>query len=271
MCLKATDYPNPDGRGESSIGAEHLPGLGRDVIARRIETEYHRFPALKTRRQILGGSLSGGERQMLAVSRGMMMAPKLLMLTRHRWAWLRRHLQRILAALGELAKSGMAVLMVEQKTSALQIADRAYVLKTGPLFITPRPQTFASDVGCVPALYELMRPARLLRDPFTAVDVERLAGDDPRPRRGEEHHRVRDVVLRRDQAERDAGLEIGALLWCIHNAAGQRCVDKRGTNAVDPDPMRRKLDCQRLGQAFHGVFGHAVDGAIGGSDMAHLG
>jgi branched-chain amino acid transport system ATP-binding protein len=114
-----------------AIGAEHLPGLGRGEIARRIETEYQRFPVLQVRRQILGGSLSGGEQQMLAMSRGLMMAPKLLMLDEPSLGLAPQALQRILAALGELAKSGMAVLMVEQKTSALQIADRAYVLKNG--------------------------------------------------------------------------------------------------------------------------------------------
>jgi branched-chain amino acid transport system ATP-binding protein len=114
-----------------AIGAEHLPGLDRGEIARRIETEYQRFPVLQSRRQILGGSLSGGEQQMLAVSRGLMMAPKLLMLDEPSLGLAPQALQRILAALGELAKSGMAVLMVEQKTSALQIADRAYVLKNG--------------------------------------------------------------------------------------------------------------------------------------------
>jgi branched-chain amino acid transport system ATP-binding protein len=114
-----------------AIGAEHLPGLGRGEISRRIDTEYRRFPVLKSRRQIPGGSLSGGEQQMLAVSRGLMMAPKLLMLDEPSLGLAPQALQRILAALGELAKSGMAVLMVEQKTSALQIADRAYVLKNG--------------------------------------------------------------------------------------------------------------------------------------------
>jgi branched-chain amino acid transport system ATP-binding protein len=116
-----------------AIGAEHLSGLGRGEIARRIETEYRRFPVLQSRRQVLGGSLSGGEQQMLAVSRGLMMAPKLLMLDEPSLGLAPQALQRILAALGELAKSGMAVLMVEQKTSALQIANRAYVLKNGAI------------------------------------------------------------------------------------------------------------------------------------------
>ena len=70
---------------------------------------------------------------MLAVSRGLMMAPKLLMLDEPSLGLAPQALQRILAALGELARTGMAVLMVEQKTSALQIADRAYVLKNGAI------------------------------------------------------------------------------------------------------------------------------------------
>ncbi len=70
---------------------------------------------------------------------------------------------------------------------------------------------------------------------------------------------------------RDAGFEIGALLWRIHAAAGKRRFNKRRANAVAPDPMWRKLDRHGLGQAFYGVFGHTVDGAIGGSDMAHPG
>jgi branched-chain amino acid transport system ATP-binding protein len=116
-----------------SIGAEQQPGLSRDEIVRRMDAEYERFPVLKTRRQILGGSLSGGEQQMLAVSRGLMMAPKLLMLDEPSLGLAPQALQRILAALGALARTGMAVLMVEQKTSALQIADRAYVLKNGAI------------------------------------------------------------------------------------------------------------------------------------------
>ena len=89
-----------------AIGAEHLPGLGRDEIARRIESEYRRFPVLNTRGRILGGSLSGGEQQMLAVSRGLMMAPKLLMLDEPSLGFAPQALQRILAALGELRKIG---------------------------------------------------------------------------------------------------------------------------------------------------------------------
>ncbi len=115
------------------IGAQHLDGVSRDELDRRLDAEFSRFPVLKERRDVPGGSLSGGEQQMLAVSRGLMMAPKLLMLDEPSLGLAPQALQRILSALGELAKTGIAVLMVEQKTAALQIADRAYVLKNGAI------------------------------------------------------------------------------------------------------------------------------------------
>lgn len=115
------------------IGAQHLDGVSRAELDRRLDTEFSRFPVLKERRDVPGGSLSGGEQQMLAVSRGLMMAPKLLMLDEPSLGLAPQTLQRILSALGELAKTGIAVLMVEQKTAALQIADRAYVLKNGAI------------------------------------------------------------------------------------------------------------------------------------------
>lgn len=118
------------------IGAAHLPDIAAAEIERRIEAEYERFPVLKSRRDIPGGSLSGGEQQMLAVSRGLMMAPKLLMLDEPSLGLAPQIIHRILAALGRLARAGMCVLLVEQKTTALEVADRAYVLKNGAIVHT---------------------------------------------------------------------------------------------------------------------------------------
>jgi branched-chain amino acid transport system ATP-binding protein len=115
------------------IGALHMPGITSEEMARRLEREYQRFPVLKTRRNLAGGSLSGGEQQMLAVSRGLMMAPKLLMLDEPSLGLAPQIIERILGALSGLARSGIAVLLVEQKTMALDIADRAYVLKNGAI------------------------------------------------------------------------------------------------------------------------------------------
>lgn len=125
------------------IGASHLPGITQETIARRLEAEYERFPVLKTRRSLSGGSLSGGEQQMLAVSRGLMMAPKLLMLDEPSLGLAPQMVQRILSALAGLARSGISVLLVEQKTMALEIADHAYVLKNGAIVHSAA----ASDIG----------------------------------------------------------------------------------------------------------------------------
>ena len=125
------------------IGASHLPGISKDVIAGRLEQEYVRFPVLKTRRGLAGGSLSGGEQQMLAVSRGLMMAPKLLMLDEPSLGLAPQMVRRILAALAGLAKSGISVLLVEQKTMALEIADHVHVLKNGAIVYSAA----AADVG----------------------------------------------------------------------------------------------------------------------------
>jgi branched-chain amino acid transport system ATP-binding protein len=102
-------------------------------MARRLEQEYARFPVLKTRRRLAGGSLSGGEQQMLAVSRGLMMAPKLLMLDEPSLGLAPQMVRRILGALAGLAKSGISVLLVEQKSMAIEIADRVHVLKNGAI------------------------------------------------------------------------------------------------------------------------------------------
>ena len=115
------------------IGASNLVGVTKGEIGRRLEQEYDRFPVLKTRRSLAGGSLSGGEQQMLAVSRGLMMAPKLLMLDEPSLGLAPQMVLRILSALGALARTGITVLLVEQKTMALEIADRAYVLKNGAI------------------------------------------------------------------------------------------------------------------------------------------
>ena len=70
---------------------------------------------------------------MLAVSRGLMMAPKLLMLDEPSLGLAPQMVRRILGALAGLAKSGISVLLVEQKTMALEIADQVHILKNGAI------------------------------------------------------------------------------------------------------------------------------------------
>ncbi|MFN0304243.1 MAG: ABC transporter ATP-binding protein [Burkholderiales bacterium] len=114
-----------------AIGARNLPSMTKADIASTLEVEYTRFPVLRARSSIPGGSLSGGEQQMLAISRALMMRPKVLMLDEPSLGLAPQLVRSIMMALADLSKSGIAILLVEQKMAALDIADRAYVLKNG--------------------------------------------------------------------------------------------------------------------------------------------
>ena len=98
----------------------------------RLERVFDLFPRLKDRQKQLGGSLSGGEQQMLAIGRGLMAAPKLLLLDEPSLGLAPRLAEEIFITLGALNKSGLSVLLVEQKAPlALKLANRAYLLSVG--------------------------------------------------------------------------------------------------------------------------------------------
>ncbi|MEA2986474.1 MAG: branched-chain amino acid transport system ATP-binding protein [Alphaproteobacteria bacterium] len=116
-----------------TIGALNLPGMTKAELESKAEAEYSRFPVLKERSSIPGGSLSGGEQQMLAISRALMMRPKVLMLDEPSLGLAPRLVARIMMELAHLSKTGIAILLVEQKLAALDIANRAYILKNGQI------------------------------------------------------------------------------------------------------------------------------------------
>ena len=113
------------------IGTSHL-GMKADEVQQRMEQEFVRFPVLRERKAIMGGSLSGGEQQMLAVSRGLMMRPKLLMLDEPSLGLAPQIVRLILKTLRTLADGGLAVILVEQAAAlALDYSDNAIVLRNG--------------------------------------------------------------------------------------------------------------------------------------------
>ena len=95
---------------------------------------YQRFPRLKERRDQLAGTLSGGERQMLAMGRALMGKPKLLMLDEPSLGLAPRMVREIFNIIAELHASGVSILLVEQNArAALHVSDYGYVLETGEL------------------------------------------------------------------------------------------------------------------------------------------
>jgi branched-chain amino acid transport system ATP-binding protein len=103
--------------------------------ARRDETlawVYQTFPILRERRHQLAGSLSGGEQQMLAVGRGLMARPRLLLLDEPSWGLAPKVVDQIFQVIGEINRRGVTILLVEQNVpAALGMAGRAYILETG--------------------------------------------------------------------------------------------------------------------------------------------
>ena len=102
-----------------------------------LDAAFERFPRLAERRKQIAGTLSGGEQQMLAMSRALMSHPKLLMLDEPSMGLAPILVDQIFEIIKELNNAGTTILLVEQNASkALEIADRAYVLETGNIILS---------------------------------------------------------------------------------------------------------------------------------------
>ncbi len=106
-------------------------------IKRTMERVFRSFPRLKERLGQLGGTLSGGEQQMLAIGRGMMAQPKLLLLDEPSMGLAPILVEEIFAIIQEINAQGVSILLVEQNAlMALSVAHRAYVLETGRIVLS---------------------------------------------------------------------------------------------------------------------------------------
>jgi branched-chain amino acid transport system ATP-binding protein len=104
----------------------------RDDISDDIERVYSLFPRLEERHRQKAGMMSGGEQQMLAIGRALMARPRLLMLDEPSMGLAPILVERIYETIGEINRSGVAILLVEQNANfALDISKRGYVLETG--------------------------------------------------------------------------------------------------------------------------------------------
>ena len=109
----------------------------KDVSKEELDRIFQLFPRLKERRKQIAGTLSGGEQQMLAMSRALMSKPKLMMLDEPSMGLAPILVDQIFTIIKELHAAGTTILLVEQNASkALEIADRAYVLETGAITLS---------------------------------------------------------------------------------------------------------------------------------------
>lgn len=117
------------------LGAHTVPD--EKLVGVALGEVYEIFPALKERAGQKAETLSGGEQQMLAIARGLMSRPKLLMVDEMSLGLAPLLVDRVLDVLTEISKRGVTVLMVEQKVEkALEMADRAYILQTGRVVLS---------------------------------------------------------------------------------------------------------------------------------------
>jgi branched-chain amino acid transport system ATP-binding protein len=124
---------------------------GERDVQRDMASVYERFPRLQERRRQLAATLSGGERQMLALGRALMARPVLLMLDEPSLGLAPKIVRDIFHVIAELRSAGVAILLVEQNArAALQIADYGYVLEMGELVL----QGGAAELAASPRVVE---------------------------------------------------------------------------------------------------------------------
>jgi branched-chain amino acid transport system ATP-binding protein len=145
---------SPEGRqvfADQSVRDNLLLGayLRRDgavPIENDIEAQFRLFPRLRERQHQLAGTMSGGEQQMLAMSRALMARPRLLLLDEPSLGLAPLVVKEIFAVIRTLKAQGMTILLVEQMaTQALKVADRAYILKTGQVVKAAAAQVLLRD------------------------------------------------------------------------------------------------------------------------------
>ena len=121
-------------------------GVGRKTMLDRMEAAYERFPLLAERKDQEAGYLSGGEQQMLALSRTLMSNPKLLVLDEPSLGLAPNIVSQVKELIREIHKEGVSILLVEQNAAmAMELADYVYILETGKIVRDGTPEELRED------------------------------------------------------------------------------------------------------------------------------
>jgi len=127
------------------LGAYHRQ-KDKQAVQADLDYVYSIFPRLKERRKQLAGTLSGGEQQMLAIGRGLMARPKLMLLDEPSLGLAPLLVRELMAVISRLREQGTTILLVEQNArAALSIADRGYVLETGRVVLAGTAQELLAN------------------------------------------------------------------------------------------------------------------------------